>query len=253
MGFEVVVLGASGTYPTPDSACSGYLLRAAGTALWLDAGTGTFANLQRHTNFLEIEGLVMSHLHLDHILDLYPFYFALRFYPTEPKGFPIYAPAGAEELLTHMFSTSKEPEFRHFGGYLKFETISDGGEIDIGPFHFKFARTVHPIETLAMRITAEGRTLLYTSDTGPSASVTEFARGADVLLTEATLDEPDPNLAEVHLTAEEAGEMAAQAEVGRLVLTHIWPQFDAELIAKKAKRHFRGEIQLATDHFRFAV
>lgn len=253
MGFEVTVLGASGTYPTPTSACSGYLLRAAGKEVWLDAGTGTFANLQRHTNFLQLEALILSHLHLDHILDLYPFYFAVRFWPTEPKGFPIYAPAGAEALLTHMFSTTPDKAFQDFGGYIEFRTIESGGDLDIGPFHFEFARTVHPIETLAMRITAEGRTLLYTSDTGPSSPVTEFATGADVLLTEATLEEPDANLAEVHLTAEEAGEMAAAAGVGRLVLTHIWPKYDSELIAKKAKKAFGGDTQLATDHNKFEV
>ncbi|MGH9196060.1 MAG: MBL fold metallo-hydrolase, partial [Acidimicrobiia bacterium] len=241
MAFEVIVLGASGTYPTPASACSGYLLRAEDKELWLDAGTGTFANLQRHTNFLQLEAMVLSHLHLDHILDLYPFYFALRFWPTEPKGFPIYAPAGAEALLTHMFSTSPDKEFQDFGGYLEFRTIESGGTLDIGPFHFEFQRTVHPIECLAMRITAEGRTLVYTSDTAPSKDVTEFAKGAHVLLTEATLDEPDPNLALVHMTAEEAGEMAGSAAVGRLILTHVWPQYDAELIAKKARKAFGGE------------
>lgn len=248
MAFEVTILGASGTYPTPTSACSGYLLRADGRQVWLDAGTGTFANLQRHTNFLQLEALVLSHLHLDHILDLYPFYFALRFWPTEPKGFPIYAPAGAEALLTHMFSTTPDKAFQDFGGYLEFRTIESGGKLDIGPFHFEFQRTRHPIECLAMRISAEGRTLVYTSDTAPSSEVAEFARGADMLITEATMEDPDPNLVEVHMTAEEAGEMAAKASVGRLVLTHVWPQYDSELIAKKAKKAFGGDTQLARDH-----
>lgn len=249
MSFELIVLGGSGTYPTPTGSCAGYLLRSGGEDVWLDCGPGTFVNLQQHTDFLGIKAIVLSHLHLDHILDLYPFYFALRFHPTEPVGFPIYAPKGAEDLLVKMFWTTDDPNWRHFGGYLDFKTISSGGDEDIGPFHFRFAESVHPIETLAMRIEVGGRVVAYTADTGtPIEPLVDFARDADLLIVEATLQEPDPMMAEVHLTAEEAGQLASKANVGRLMLTHIWPQLDPKVSVEHARRHFSGEVLIATDH-----
>jgi ribonuclease BN (tRNA processing enzyme) len=253
MSFEVVVLGASGTYPVPGRASSGYLLRSEGVDVWLDAGTGTFANLQQHADFLEVSAAVLSHMHLDHFLDLYPFYFGMRFHPTEPHGFPVFAPAGAEELMCRLFATGGDPRFENFGGYLKFGDISSAGELDIGPFHFRFTRSVHPIETMAMRIETGGRTLGYTADTAPSDDVTELVEGADILIAEATLQAPDANLALVHMTAEEAGEMARKAGVQRCVLTHLWPTLDPEVSVEQAAKRFDGEILLAADHLIFEV
>lgn len=249
MSFELIVLGGSGTYPTPTGACAGYLLRSGEEEIWLDCGPGTFVNLQQHTDFLGLKSIVLSHLHLDHILDLYPFYFAMRFHPTEPKAFPVYAPEGAEELMVKMFWVTEDPNWRHFGGYLDFKTIAAGMTEDIGPFHFRFTDTVHPIETLGMRIEAGGRVLAYTADTGaPLESLVDLARDADLFIVEATLQEPDPFMAEVHLTAEEAGQLAAKANVGRLMLTHIWPQLDPKVSIEQARRHFSGEVLTANDH-----
>lgn len=67
-------MGASGTYPSPGAACSGYLLRLDGSSVWVDAGTGTFANLQEQADYLGLDALVLSHMHSDHVLDIYPFY-----------------------------------------------------------------------------------------------------------------------------------------------------------------------------------
>lgn len=249
MSFELTVLGGSGTYPTPTGSCAGYLLRSGGEEVWLDCGPGTFVNLQQHTDFLGIKAIVLSHLHLDHLLDLYPFYFAMRFHPTDPVGFPVYAPKGAEDLLVKMFWTTEDPNWRHFGGYLDFRTISSGSQEDIGPFHFEFAQSVHPIETLAMRIEANGRVLAYSADTGaPVDGLLDVSRDADLLIVEATLQTPDNFMAEVHLTAEEAGQFATKAKAKRLMLTHIWPQLDPKKSVEIASKHFSGEILVATDH-----
>lgn len=254
MSFELTVLGGSGTYPTPAGSCAGYLLRCGGEEVWLDCGPGTFVNLQKHTDFLGLKAIVLSHLHLDHILDLYPFYFALRFHPTDPADFPVYAPQGAEDLLVKMFWVTDDPNWRHFGGYLAFNTIADGTQAGIGPFKFRFARSVHPVETLAMRIEANGRVLVYSSDTGtPVDGLVDLARDADLLIVEATLQDPDEAMAEVHLTAEEAGQLAAKANARRLMLTHISPQLDPKKSAEQASRHFSGEVMVAADHLSVEV
>lgn len=252
MGFELVVLGASGTYPTPDAACPGYLLRCEGTDVWLDAGPGTFANLQRHTDFQKLRALVLSHLHPDHIVDFYGFYYGLRYgsTPSEPSGFEVYAPKGTEEHLLKLLSIDRPASF---DGYVVFRTVASGSEEKIGPFHFRFLRAVHPVEALAMRIEAGGRTLVYSADSGPSSELVELAEGADMLIAEATMQEAIEELAEIHMTAEEAGELATGAGVGRLVLTHIWPGLDPEVSLAQAAKYFSGEIILASDNLRIEV
>lgn len=251
------MLGASGTYPMPGSACSSFLLRSEGSAVWIDAGPGSFANLQRHVDFQAVGALVISHLHLDHIVDVYPFYYALRFSRESkgPQGLEVYAPAGAAAHLGRLASPSGVGDF---GGYLAFRTISDGDERVIDSFRFRFARSVHPVETLAMRAQIGDRVLAYTSDTGPRgasdpggrARLVALAKDADLLIAEATMQEPVPELGEVHMTAREAGELAAEAGVERLMLTHLWPGLDPSASIAAAKQSFGGEVMAAADNIR---
>ena len=251
MSFELIVLGANGTFPTDQGATTGFLLRADGAAIWIDAGTGTFGNLQRYVSFFEIDALVLSHLHLDHIMDVYPLYYALRYSPDTkgPIGLPVYAPPGAEAFLGRILSD----EGCDFDGYLKFTDLQAGDKIELGPFRFGFVKSRHPIETMAMRIETETGSLAYTSDSAPSDDLVELARGVDLLVAEASLQQPVEKLAEVHMTAEEAGQLAAKADVGRLVLTHLTPGLDPKISIKQAARHYPGEILLAADNVRFEV
>ncbi|MGH7425961.1 MAG: MBL fold metallo-hydrolase, partial [Candidatus Methylomirabilales bacterium] len=106
---------------------------------------------------------------------------------------------------------------------------------------------------LAVRAEAGGRALVYSADTGPGEGLVELARGAEVMICEAALQAPKADLAEVHLTAEQAGEIAARAGVGRLVLAHLSPGLDPEVSAAQARRRFSGEILLAADNLRIQV
>jgi len=253
-GFEVTVLGSSGTYPTPDAPTTGFLLRSGESNVWLDAGTGTFANLQRHTNFFDLDAVVLSHLHLDHILDLYPFYYALRYSKESkgPRGMKVYAPAGARERLEPLAS-SGGIHHAGFEGFLDFHSIASGDKLNIGDFAFTFQQSIHPVETLGMRIEAGGKTLAYTADTGPSPELTKLAAGADVLIAEASMQEQQDNMTEVHMTAEQAGELAAQARVGWLVLTHIVPGLDHFKSLKQAAAKFGGVVVPAAPNMKIEL
>lgn len=252
MGFEVVVLGGAGTYPAPGAACSGYLLRAEGAEVWVDAGPGTLANLQRATDFRALEALVLTHLHLDHIEDVYSFYHWIRFSPNNPglTGLPVHAPAGAGEHLAQILTPYGEGTF---GEHLIFHALGEGHRLEIGPISFSFVRSRHPIETYAVRAEAEGRVLVYTADTGPSEAVTKLAAGADLLIAEASLQAPHEGLEDVHMTAAEAGEMAAAAGAGHLLLTHIPPHLDRAVSLEQAQERYGGGISLASDGLQLRV
>lgn len=246
--FEAVVLGASGTYPKPGGACTGFLLRCRDSSVLVDAGPGTFANLQRHVDFHELTAVVISHLHLDHILDLFSLYHALRYGRDSrgPTGLEVYGPEGTEEHLRQLLAPYGEGDF---GGYFDFHVIRSGDKVGIMPFVFTFKKTTHPVETLAMSADANGRTLVYTADTAWNDGLVAFARNANVLIAEASLQEPDTPASQVHMTAEEAGKLAKTAGVGRLVLTHIVPGLDPMVSLEQAGKHFTGKIIAATDNY----
>ncbi|MGQ0679225.1 MAG: MBL fold metallo-hydrolase [Actinomycetota bacterium] len=245
--FEVVVLGASGTYPQPGMAATGYLVRQGEYCIWVDCGSGTFANLQRHMDFHDLNAIVVSHLHIDHIVDLYSLYYALRYGAGSrgPRGLEILAPAGSEGHLEQLVSPNSVDGF---GGFFQFRPVRDGDKISLEPFTISFRRTIHPIECLAMRVESGGRTLVYTSDTGWSDVLIEFARGADLLIAEASLHRMTPAMREVHMTAEEAGVLAELAGAGRLALTHIVPGLDPQVSLRQAASKFSGETMLARDN-----
>ena len=143
----------------------------------------------------------------------------------------MYAPVGADRRLAAAYDSDGGPIDDVFD-----VTPIGPGSWTLGPFEVTTARTAHPIECYAVRLTAGGRSLVYTGDTGPSDAVIELARGADVLLAEAAhppgLELP-PGL---HLTGKEAGEHAAAAGVGRLLLTHVpaWVDEIGQLFAASA-------------------
>ena len=246
MGLAVTVLGNSGTYPTTDRACSGYLVEGAGTTVWVDMGPGTIANLQRHCDFDAIDAVVLSHSHPDHWTDL-PVLRNVFMYVRHREGVPAYGTAETYAMASTATHDGLEPTF-------VWQTIADGHEITIGGLAFSFSRTDHPVETLAMRVQAgsNGSSLAYSADTGPEWSVGAFGRPVDLFLCEATLDDEHAGTAP-HVSAREAGAMAREADVARLLLTHHWPGMDLEGQRHVAEEAFGGPVEVAAIHERYEV
>lgn len=240
--MRLTVLGSSAAYPVPGNPSSGYLVEAAGTRAWLDAGTGTFSALQtlaltQGWDWRELDAVILSHAHADHCLDLVPYYYALRFRkdpppPGENRRLPAFWPAGTRELLGRIVEEEEGED--KLGRVFAPRTVADGDEVGIGPLKISFAVTDHGPPTLAARFDDGHHRLVYTADTGPAVDLAPFAKGADLLLADATYQE-DLVGPPVHLTAAQAGELARRAGVHRLVLTHVWPTFDPERSLEEAR------------------
>jgi ribonuclease BN (tRNA processing enzyme) len=214
---NLTVVGCSGSAPGPKSAASSYLVEHDGFRLLLDLGNGAFGSLQALVDPATIDAVFLSHLHADHCLDVAPFVVWHRYSGRATKErLPLYAPVDAARRLALAYSGDGDAITDVFD----FVPVGPGS-FTLGPFEVTLARTAHPIECYAIRLTVDGRSLVYTGDTGPCERVVELARGADVLLAEAA-HPPGPGLPDgLHLTGREAGEHAASAGVGRLLLTHI--------------------------------
>jgi ribonuclease BN (tRNA processing enzyme) len=215
--MRLTVVGCAGSAPGPSSAASCYLVEHDGFRLVLDLGNGSFGPLQKYVDPAAVDAVFLSHLHADHCLDVAPFVVWHRYSGRSPQArVPLYAPVAAERRLALAYDVDGD------GLTDVFDFVPVGpGSFTLGPFQATLARTAHPIECYAIRLTVDGRSLVYTGDTGPCERVVELARGADVFLAEAA-HPPGPGLPSgLHLTGREAAEHAAAAGVGRLLLTHI--------------------------------
>lgn len=245
-GLAITVLGCSGTYAPPGGACSGYLVQAHGRSIWIDLGPGTLANIQRHVDFADIDAIVISHCHPDHWTDL-PVLRNVFKYVVHRAGVSVYGTAETQAMAEAATHDGLAPTF-------DWHVVADGAAAEIAGLRFSFSRTDHPVETLAIRIEdpADGASIVYSADTGPAWSVASFAAPVDLFLCEATLTTDEEGRAP-HISARQAGAMAAAAGVGRLVLTHHWPGGDVEAQRSDAANAFGGPVELAIINERYAL
>ncbi|EFC81638.1 MBL fold metallo-hydrolase [Parafrankia sp. EUN1f] len=241
--MKLTILGCSGTYPGPASACSSYLIEHDGFRLVLDAGNGSVGELQNHCDIRDVDAVLLSHLHGDHCLDLVATSYARRYHPEGmPPKLPVYGPINTQERLCGAFERWPDDSLADI---YDFRTIGPG-RLHIGPFGIDLARVAHPIEAYGVRINAGGRTLTYSGDTGACDRLVRLAQGSDLFLCEASFLDGEDNPPDLHLTGKDAGEHATRADVGRLVLTHLVPWGNVERTHGEARDAFDGDLTLAS-------
>jgi len=243
--LRLTVLGCSGGYPGPGSPCSGYLLEAAGRRVWVDAGGGTLAELQRHCSLADLDALWISHMHPDHCTDLPLAYHVLAVGGVRGgRRLPVLGPTGWSRRMD-AFVDRPGAMARVFDVV----ELSDGERVAFADLSLVALATVHGIETYGFRATAGGHTLAYSADSGPCEALRGLAEASDLFLCEAFLSpggpvEPreDPH----SLTPEQAGEFAEAGGARRLVLTHLPPGADPGSARSLAAGSFGGEVEVAS-------
>ena len=231
--------------PGPDSPASSYLLEAEGYKLILDLGHGSFGALQRYAKPADVDAIVITHLHADHCIDLTAYIVSLRyggegFRANEPDGrIPLIGPSGTRDRLEAAY----DPLARKLGLHelFGFSTPTDG---ELGPFTVQFATMNHPVPTTAVRVTHNGRSLVYSGDTGESDELVALAQDADYLLCEASVGPDDVYVPGLHLTGKQTGEHAERAGVDTLLVTHIPPWVSREDTFAEAAAAFSGTSKL---------
>ena len=236
--FSFTVIGHWGAYPGPGEATSCYLLQASGTSILLDCGSGSLSLLQRRLSLSEIDAVVLSHYHADHIADLGCLQYAAR----------IDMDLGRRKEPLKIYGHTEDPGFAALS-YLDFavgEAYKPDSALKIGPFSLSFAPTMHPDPCYAIRVACGDASIVYTGDTGAVPSLARFARGTDLLICETSLYDEYRGRIPGHMCAGEAGTLAAEAGAGMLLATHL-PHFGthSELL-KQAAAAFGGKTELAS-------
>jgi len=247
---ELTILGSSGTWPNAGIATSGYLVQHEGFNLYMDAGSGTLANLQEHIEIKDVDAIVISHEHPDHFVDLYPFFYAWHYGELGQPGLPVFVPTDFSQRLADLVSIDSQVAMR---SAFSFTEVAPGEGFEIGPFRIKTEPMAHlGLPALGFRISADGSVLAYTGDTGPTHHVEALARDADAFLAEATWQDRD-DLLPFHLSSRQAAIHAQEAGVKRLLLTHIWPTLDREVSKAQAAEAYSGPIDAAAEGMRFEL
>lgn len=242
MTLRLTILGCSGSYPGPAAACSGYLVQGGGLSVVVDLGPGSLANLQRHVPLDAVDAVVLSHSHPDHWTDLAGLRVA-RKYGLDLEGLPVFGTSDNHDHA-HRLCTNLHPT-------MNWHDVTDGDEIDLGGLQLHFSATDHYVETLAVRIDGEGRSFAYSADTGPGWHLTALGPDIDLALVESTYATDDEAPGVLHLSARQAGEMAREAGVRRLVLTHRWPDSDPDHHRRVSSAAFGSPVEIAIDNERY--
>ncbi|WP_067781261.1 MBL fold metallo-hydrolase [Actinomyces vulturis] len=251
--MKITVVGCTGSMSGPNSSASSYLIQADdGTRTWsiiCDLGPGSMGQLLNHLDPRDLDAIAISHCHADHMVDLVGMHVYRRWHPQGALG-PVLCigPSVTRDRVRGTDGTTAEETY---DTEFTFVTAQHGHSITVGPMTITPFDALHPVEAYGYRIEGPsvdgGRvTMAYTGDTDSCDTITQMAQGVDFLLSEAAFTEQHDPVRGMHLTGRRAGELAQEAGVGRLVLTHIQPWTDTNIPLAEAREVFDGPIDVAT-------
>jgi len=236
--MELTVIGCWGAYPAPNEATSGYLIKRGELSILLDCGSGVLSRLQNEVPLEQLDAVFITHTHADHIADALTLEFAaLVLMQTGKRSKP---------LDVYVYGEDPDKLGFQFPECVRVHPIDLRQKVQIGELTLEFSENVHEVPCCAVKVTAaDGKTLVYSSDTGYCDSIVEFSRQADVLVLESSFYDWQKGAMRGHLTAGEAGEIAALAKPGQLVLTHFPHYGDLRQLEAEASSRFDGQTRLA--------
>ncbi len=256
-GFmEVIIVGSGTCVPSVRRAGPCQLLRAWGSNILVDSAAGSLRQLL-HAGVRQddIDLILYTHFHPDHTGELVPFIFASKYSPSFKRKRPVlvWAAEGFSSLLDGLVAAWgewAEPE----KGKIIFEEIPRGMNTcqQFPPLVIKTAPTKHTAHSLAYRIEApDSKSVVFSGDTDFSEELIGLSEGADLLVMECAA--PEGKKVPGHMTPSEAGMIASQAGVKRLVLTHFYPECDESDLVTPCRQHYEGPLILAEDLMRIIV
>ena len=251
---ELVVLGAGAAYPGPHQASSGYLVKDGRAGLLVDCGNGVVSRLQEAGELDNVTALLFSHLHADHLLDIFPLFYSRLYsknknYPT----LPVFMPPGEAERFARLAEVLRVEPRKLLEQVFSVQEYAPSTGLAVDRLSISFLRTDHPVPAYALRIEDGRGAVVFSADTGPLPELAGFARGCDLLLCEATLSQEDFDPARaIHLTPAMAAEVALGAGAKTLLLTHIWPFYDRQKMLEQAKSVFPA-AELAEELQRYQI
>jgi ribonuclease BN (tRNA processing enzyme) len=270
-GVWLQVLGSGGPEITDKRASSGYLVWQDGRArILVDMGPGSMLRYEQSGARVEdLDVVLLTHLHVDHSADL-PALIKASFFTDRARDLPIYGPTGNERMpdtvaFVQALFAGPAGAYRYLGSYLTgdddyrllpYNVPAEGTAVQqvMEGQGFKIsAVAVHhgPVPALAWRIDIGGRALVFSGDmNGDNHTLPKLAAGADVLVAHHAVPQDAEGVARnLHMPPSVIGEIAGEAKVKRLVLSHRMVRTlgrEAES-RREIRKHYVGPVAFAED------
>ncbi|MBF0529855.1 MAG: ribonuclease Z [Deltaproteobacteria bacterium] len=232
------------------------VILAEGLTLLIDSGPGALRQLARAgLSYKNLDFLLYTHFHPDHIADLVAYLFAMRYWPGSDRTEPalVYGPTGLQAMTGHLQSAYghwiQPPENRVTMAELPSGTRHG---FRCGSIQVESMPVPHTSASLGYKLTTRnGRTLVVAGDTGYGPQLIDLARKADLLIMECSF--PEEIFVEGHMNSSLAGKAAAEAEVKTLAMTHFYPETEGHDLVADVKKQFTGEVILAEDLMKISL
>jgi ribonuclease BN (tRNA processing enzyme) len=255
--MKLVVLGSGTSVPHYARASSAHWLETeSGATLLLDISAAAVHRMaQEKLDWVNLDAIWISHFHLDHLAGLFPFLFGTKHAPdTQERRKPlnIYGGRGLKKLF-QAFDTAGNYNLlkQHFP--IEIHEVAPTAEFEILPgVRAETFSTPHTSESLAIKLTDHDRaTLAFTSDTGYTHALATFAQGVSLFLMECSFFRNKP--VELHLELKEAMRLAESSGAKRVMLSHLYPEWDKVNLVAEAKKLWDGETIEARDGLRLEI
>jgi len=246
MRMKLTILG-SGTYkPLPDRGPAGYWLEVGGLMILLDAGAGTLGRLAKAgKDYQDIDVIVVSHLHPDHVSDLAPLFHVMYGNMKRPRKKPLYIFGGAGYKKWHSGLAPHFSQWPRPGKKNKLTIFESVKRKELKGVIFTFVKGNHDTSSILTKITHKRKTLVYTSDTGYDHDLVEFCAGSDALILEC--NNPAGTTRARHMDPVLCGTLAEEAETKHLIVSHLSPAVLKTLYKQEIRKHYKGKLTAAKD------
>ncbi len=208
--MQLRVLGKYGPYPAGDGSVTGYCLSHEGTDLLLDLGNGSFGNYLKYRRVNDLDAVIFSHLHDDHIGDVPSLKYALQY---NDHAVDAYAPDTPKSEYDRIAAVKR----------INMQPINADTKLKIGQMEISFCEVAHPVTTYATKISAGGKTFVYSGDTYYIPQLESFCRDADFVLCEAGILDYETDKKDKHMSVKEGCEMAGRCGIKKIVFAHLFP------------------------------
>ena len=254
--IHVTILGSGTCVPSLKRSSCSVLMQVGNSELLFDSGPGTMRRLlEAQTTIFNISHIFYSHFHPDHSGEFVPFIFATKYPDGSQRTTPLTVTGGFGFLDFYEGLKTVYGQWIELSPGLLYVSEFDNKKPDMRQFEdftVNTAPVVHNEESIAYRITsADGHSVVYTGDTDYADTIIALAKDTDLLICECAL--PDSDKVKGHLTPSLAGDLAAKANVRKLVLTHFYPQCDQADIAAECRKTYSGPLVLAEDLMQLKV
>jgi ribonuclease BN (tRNA processing enzyme) len=253
--MKLIILGSGTSVPHAERASAAHWLETSGGAVLLDVSADAAHRMaQEKLDWPNLDAIWVSHFHLDHLGGLPAFLFGSKWAPqmqNRTRPLRIFGGAGLERII-QTISDSNNYALLEQPFPVEIVEVQPGASFDIFPgVSAETLSTPHTEESLALRLKDASKLFVYTSDTGFSEDLGSFATGADLLLMECSFRRNKP--VQKHLELADAMKIAEKCGPAKVVLTHLYPEWDGVDLGAEARALWSGETIAAFDGLRLEI